>query len=548
MASPTDRSARRDRALRRVRRATWGTGAAVAGLAAGLSVVAAHAFKGHSGATTTSTTTPPRRDHARTTASRSRGRSTSRRSPPSRWRRPRARRAPRRRSRSPSLPSAVSRRRSRRRFPSPPRPSPAAHDRRPDDGDVGRARHLRERGRHRPATRSRRRAPPSRRSLPRSTWRAAASATTPSCPALNARAGRTTRVGPLLLDAIEVALRAAALTDGIVDPTIGRRADRRRLRPRLRAAASGAAPRHAGRRATAGWRAVAVDRARGTVRVPDGVLLDLGATAKALAADRAAAAASAAAASAACSSTSAATSPSPARRRRAAGPSASPTTIARRRRAGADDRDRRRRPRHVEHHRPALGRGRAPHHRPPDRPPAPPRAGGRSASPPRPASTRTSRALPRSCWRAERRTGSARAGSRRGWSTRRRDDAVGGWPLTRGGRRMILAAPRSVGALVRHPRHRRDHARPADGERRARHRRGPRLATGRLAALRGRVAAPDACRCWRSRCSPSTSSRRCSTRSRRSPSPTRSSRSRPATGRCGSDSAPSRPTSWSRSS
>ena len=63
MSSPTDRSARRDRALRRVRRATWGAGAAVTGLAAGLSVMAAHAFKGHSGAPTTSTTTTPPSRH-----------------------------------------------------------------------------------------------------------------------------------------------------------------------------------------------------------------------------------------------------------------------------------------------------------------------------------------------------------------------------------------------------------------------------------------------------------------------------------------------------
>jgi len=105
---------------------------------------------------------------------------------------------------------------------------------------------------------------------------------------LNARAGRTTSVSPVLIDAIAVALRAAAITDGIVDPTIGRALivagydrDFARLRP-------GSAPRGPVARVTAGWRAVAVDRARGTVCVPDGVLLDLGATAKALAADRAA--------------------------------------------------------------------------------------------------------------------------------------------------------------------------------------------------------------------------------------------------------------------
>ena len=38
---------------------------------------------------------------------------------------------------------------------------------------------------------------------------------------VNARAGRTIRVGPLLIEAVELALRAAELTDGDVDPTVG---------------------------------------------------------------------------------------------------------------------------------------------------------------------------------------------------------------------------------------------------------------------------------------------------------------------------------------
>jgi hypothetical protein len=39
----------RDRAVRRVRILAWSVAAATAGLSAGLSVVAAHAFKGHDG-------------------------------------------------------------------------------------------------------------------------------------------------------------------------------------------------------------------------------------------------------------------------------------------------------------------------------------------------------------------------------------------------------------------------------------------------------------------------------------------------------------------
>ena len=110
---------------------------------------------------------------------------------------------------------------------------------------------------------------------------------------LNACAGRTVRVGPLLLDAITVALRAAALTDGIVDPTIGRAlilAGYDRDFARITAAPTWLAATR-----VAGWRTVSLNRAGSTVRIPRGVRLDLGATAKALAADRSAAAAAAAA-------------------------------------------------------------------------------------------------------------------------------------------------------------------------------------------------------------------------------------------------------------
>jgi len=48
----------RDRAVRRVRRATWATGIATAGLATTFSVVAAHAFKGHSRGASSHSTKP----------------------------------------------------------------------------------------------------------------------------------------------------------------------------------------------------------------------------------------------------------------------------------------------------------------------------------------------------------------------------------------------------------------------------------------------------------------------------------------------------------
>ena len=103
--------------------------------------------------------------------------------------------------------------------------------------------------------------------------------------------GRTTpvRVSPLLAGALAVALRAARLTDGDVDPTVGgalRAAgyDRdfalvRRDGPPVRLTV----------RSVPGWREVELDEAAGLVSLPGGTQLDLGATAKAWAADRAAA-------------------------------------------------------------------------------------------------------------------------------------------------------------------------------------------------------------------------------------------------------------------
>jgi thiamine biosynthesis lipoprotein ApbE len=123
---------------------------------------------------------------------------------------------------------------------------------------------------------------------------------------VNAAAGRSTRAGRLLIEALEVALRAAELTDGDVDPTLGRALelagydrDWRLLAPPIehdpvvadeRGPAAQREPAVVAR-VRAGWRTVAVDRASCSVRIPAGVRLDLGATAKAWAADRAAVAA-----------------------------------------------------------------------------------------------------------------------------------------------------------------------------------------------------------------------------------------------------------------
>jgi thiamine biosynthesis lipoprotein len=103
---------------------------------------------------------------------------------------------------------------------------------------------------------------------------------------LNRSAGRPFPGSPLLLEALAVALYVAARTDG-VDPTVGRSlgalgwdADftvvvaRRGQTPRMRIVPA------------AGWQRVRLDRGRGTVRIPSGTEIDLGASAKALAADR----------------------------------------------------------------------------------------------------------------------------------------------------------------------------------------------------------------------------------------------------------------------
>ncbi|MGH2855635.1 MAG: FAD:protein FMN transferase [Solirubrobacteraceae bacterium] len=106
---------------------------------------------------------------------------------------------------------------------------------------------------------------------------------------LNDAAGHATQVSRPLLEAIRVAIRAAAASEGLVDPTVGRtlrlagydqtfelvrRRDGHAFRARFAS--------------VPGWSRVEVDDENRTVKLPAGCELDLGATAKALAADRAA--------------------------------------------------------------------------------------------------------------------------------------------------------------------------------------------------------------------------------------------------------------------
>jgi FAD:protein FMN transferase len=104
---------------------------------------------------------------------------------------------------------------------------------------------------------------------------------------VNRAAGEWTAVGPLFLESLHAALRAAHLTGGDVDPTVGRLL-RLAGYDRDFAEVREAPPPRIRVTATPGWRSIDVDADGSRVRVPRGVELDFGATAKALAADRAA--------------------------------------------------------------------------------------------------------------------------------------------------------------------------------------------------------------------------------------------------------------------
>ena len=106
---------------------------------------------------------------------------------------------------------------------------------------------------------------------------------------LNTAGGRPFPAGDLLLEAVEVALRAARITGGAVDPTVGRALRAIGYDRDFAEIAGSAAPVNVRVEAVEGWGAVRLDRERRTIQIPDGVELDLGATAKALAADRVAA-------------------------------------------------------------------------------------------------------------------------------------------------------------------------------------------------------------------------------------------------------------------
>jgi thiamine biosynthesis lipoprotein len=106
---------------------------------------------------------------------------------------------------------------------------------------------------------------------------------------LERAAGRWVRVSALLYEALDCALGAARATGGAVDPTVGRAIDALGYDRDFKQIASDGPPTPEPVPAP-GWHVVELEPATRRARVPPGVGLDLGATAKALVADRIAAA------------------------------------------------------------------------------------------------------------------------------------------------------------------------------------------------------------------------------------------------------------------
>lgn len=109
---------------------------------------------------------------------------------------------------------------------------------------------------------------------------------------LNRQPGKAVRISSLLAQALAAALRGAKLSDGAVDPTVGSAVRLAGYDRDFDLIPADGSPIQLSVSRVPGWQAIDFDEATRTVWVPQGVEIDLGATAKALAADLAAAAAS----------------------------------------------------------------------------------------------------------------------------------------------------------------------------------------------------------------------------------------------------------------
>jgi FAD:protein FMN transferase len=109
------------------------------------------------------------------------------------------------------------------------------------------------------------------------------------------QAGTERAVSAVLFEALAAAVRVAELTDGAVDPTVGAALAALGYDRDFEAVLGDHREVGLGERPAAGWRRIRLDARRRSVTIPAGVVVDLGSSAKALAADRAAAAAHASA-------------------------------------------------------------------------------------------------------------------------------------------------------------------------------------------------------------------------------------------------------------
>ncbi len=108
---------------------------------------------------------------------------------------------------------------------------------------------------------------------------------------LNDGRGKRVTVSPRLVDELVAAIRAARLSDGVVDPTVGQALISLGYDRDFPLIASGSRAPAVTFAPVPGWQCLRVDAGRGLARVPPGVRVDLGATAKARCADLAATAA-----------------------------------------------------------------------------------------------------------------------------------------------------------------------------------------------------------------------------------------------------------------
>jgi thiamine biosynthesis lipoprotein len=116
----------------------------------------------------------------------------------------------------------------------------------------------------------------------------AASRFRPDSEVMAIREGGSHAISPLLVDLVAAALEASAATDGAIDPTLGSVLQSWGYVTDVPTSVEGPATPSVSVARRASWHDVELDQGLRTITLPKGVLIDLGATAKAWAADRAA--------------------------------------------------------------------------------------------------------------------------------------------------------------------------------------------------------------------------------------------------------------------